>query len=317
MTSLAVAGRRIQNPLRTLAWAGIVLGLLAAFVALPPVTARSWVWSLLIGLLAALAGLWAITRGERRFGWYAIAAAVFGFGLAYLATRSERRQARDRRRLVGALRGDAPLRDAADLRRARRDVLRALRRREHRSRGDDADGRLLRDHGGGQARLVAARPARGRRLRRGGGAPPRDLGGPPARRPDHQRLRDQLPRARPDRLPLHRHLRPGGDADRHPEHPQRPALVPRRRAVPRGHLREPQPHDLDRADPRPASWFVALPDAARAPDPRGRRASARRGHGRDRRLPDPLRRGDRLGDARRGRRGVPLDRVRRTRSTRT
>jgi len=89
MTSLAVAGRRIQNPLRALAWAGIVLGLLAAFVALPPITARSWVWSLLIGLLAALAGVWAITRGERRFGWYAIVAAVFGFGLAYLATRSE------------------------------------------------------------------------------------------------------------------------------------------------------------------------------------------------------------------------------------
>jgi general nucleoside transport system permease protein len=89
MTSLAVAGRRIQNPLRALAWAGIVLGLLAAFVALPPITARSWVWSLLIGLLAALAGVWAITRGERRFGWYAIVAAVLGFGLAYLATRSE------------------------------------------------------------------------------------------------------------------------------------------------------------------------------------------------------------------------------------
>ena len=89
MTSLAVAGRRIQNPLRALAWAGIVLGLLAAFVALPPITARSWVWSLLIGLLAALAGVWAITRGERRFGWYALSAAVLGFGLAYLATRSE------------------------------------------------------------------------------------------------------------------------------------------------------------------------------------------------------------------------------------
>ncbi len=66
-----------------------MLGLLAAFVALPPITARSWVWSLLIGLLAALAGVWAITRGERRFGVYALTAAVLGFGLAYLATRSE------------------------------------------------------------------------------------------------------------------------------------------------------------------------------------------------------------------------------------
>jgi simple sugar transport system permease protein len=89
MTTLAVATDRIRNPLRTLAWAGIALGLLGAFIALPPVTARSWIPSLLLGLLAALAGVWAITRGEKRFGWYAVATAALGFGLAYLATRSE------------------------------------------------------------------------------------------------------------------------------------------------------------------------------------------------------------------------------------
>jgi general nucleoside transport system permease protein len=89
MTSLAVATERIRNPLRALAWAGIGLGLLGAFIALPPVTARSWIPSLLLGLLAALAGVWAITRGEKRFGWYAVATAALGFGLAYLATRSE------------------------------------------------------------------------------------------------------------------------------------------------------------------------------------------------------------------------------------
>jgi simple sugar transport system permease protein len=89
MTTLAVATDRIRNPLRTLAWAGIALGLLGAFIALPPVTARSWIPSLLLGLLAALAGVWAITRGEKRFGWYAVATAGLGFGLAYLATRSE------------------------------------------------------------------------------------------------------------------------------------------------------------------------------------------------------------------------------------
>jgi len=89
MTTLAVTTERIRNPLRALAWAGIGLGLLGAFIALPPVTARSWIPSLLLGLLAALAGVWAITRGERRFGWYAVATAALGFGLAYLATRSE------------------------------------------------------------------------------------------------------------------------------------------------------------------------------------------------------------------------------------
>jgi general nucleoside transport system permease protein len=89
MTSISLPTGRISNPLKALAWAGIVLGLLAAFVALPPITARSWIPSLFLGLLAALAGVWAITRGERRFGWYAVATAALGFGLAYLATRSE------------------------------------------------------------------------------------------------------------------------------------------------------------------------------------------------------------------------------------
>jgi len=77
-----------RNPLRTLAWVGIVLGLVSAFVALPPVSSRSWVPSLLLALLAALAGVFVITRGERRFGWYAVATAMLGFALAYLATRS-------------------------------------------------------------------------------------------------------------------------------------------------------------------------------------------------------------------------------------
>ena len=89
MTSIALPTGRIRNPLKALAWAGIVLGLLSAFVALPPITARSWIPSLFLGLLAALAGVWAITRGEKRFGWYAVAAAALGFALAYLATRSE------------------------------------------------------------------------------------------------------------------------------------------------------------------------------------------------------------------------------------
>ncbi len=88
MTSVALPLGRLRNPTRSLAWGGIVLGLAAAFVALPPLAARSWVPSLLLALAAVAAGGFAIARGERRFGWYAIAAAVLGFGLAYLATRS-------------------------------------------------------------------------------------------------------------------------------------------------------------------------------------------------------------------------------------
>ena len=88
MTSIALPTTRVKNPLRTVAWVGVVLGLASAFIALPPISARSWVPSLLLALLAALAGVFVITRGEKRFGWYAIAAALLGFGLGYLATRS-------------------------------------------------------------------------------------------------------------------------------------------------------------------------------------------------------------------------------------
>ena len=49
-----------------------------------------------------------------------------------------RRQARVRRRLVGAVRSDAAVRDAPHLRGDRRHVLERSGRREHRARGDDA-----------------------------------------------------------------------------------------------------------------------------------------------------------------------------------
>ena len=89
MTSVALPAVAARNPLRTLAWGGIVVGLVAAFVALPPISARSWIPSLLLALLAAFAGIFVFTRGERRFGMYAVATAILAFALAYLATRSE------------------------------------------------------------------------------------------------------------------------------------------------------------------------------------------------------------------------------------
>jgi simple sugar transport system permease protein len=65
-----------------------VLGLLAAFVALPPIGARSPAWPVAIGLAAAATGGAAWLRGQRRLGMYAIATAVLGALLGYLATRS-------------------------------------------------------------------------------------------------------------------------------------------------------------------------------------------------------------------------------------
>ena len=60
---------------------------------------------------------------------------------------SRRRAPEARVHVVDPGRGDAPLRHPAAVRRAGRDHLRAQRRDEHRARGHDADGRLLRHLG--------------------------------------------------------------------------------------------------------------------------------------------------------------------------
>jgi general nucleoside transport system permease protein len=67
---------------------GIALGVLACWLALPPFTVRTVVWPILLGLLAALAGVAALSRGERRIGWGAVASGLLGAGLASLAIQS-------------------------------------------------------------------------------------------------------------------------------------------------------------------------------------------------------------------------------------
>jgi simple sugar transport system permease protein len=78
---------RLLGP-RPVAIAGIVLGGVAFWLTLPPLTTRTPLASVLVGLLAAAAGVWAVTRGVRRLGWSAVAAGVLGIGLGLLATRS-------------------------------------------------------------------------------------------------------------------------------------------------------------------------------------------------------------------------------------
>ncbi len=67
---------------------GILLGVLAAWLTIPPIEARTIVWPLLVGILAAVCGVVAVSRGARRVGWGAIAAAVLGIALGALALRS-------------------------------------------------------------------------------------------------------------------------------------------------------------------------------------------------------------------------------------
>ncbi len=89
MTSVALpVAARAPRGLRAVAWVGVAFGLVGAWITLPPIDARSWVWSLVLCLVALVLGIGVLIRGERRFGGYAIAAGVLGFALAYFATRS-------------------------------------------------------------------------------------------------------------------------------------------------------------------------------------------------------------------------------------
>jgi len=91
MSTAAAYGRakasRWTDP-HTIGIAGIFLGVLACWLALPPFTVRTVVLPLLLGVLAGFAGVAALARGERRVGWGAVAAGVIGATLGILALQS-------------------------------------------------------------------------------------------------------------------------------------------------------------------------------------------------------------------------------------
>ena len=87
--------QRLDNPISTRlrdpalsGYVGILLGAFAAFLAIPPIEARTMAWPIVVGVVAALFGIWTVTRGRRRLGWGAVAAGVLGIGLGILATYS-------------------------------------------------------------------------------------------------------------------------------------------------------------------------------------------------------------------------------------
>ena len=69
-------------------WAGVVLAILAFFVALPPILVRSPIPSVILGLAGIAAGFWASRQGEKRLGRGAMAASVLGIALGIVATKS-------------------------------------------------------------------------------------------------------------------------------------------------------------------------------------------------------------------------------------
>jgi simple sugar transport system permease protein len=80
-TPLAITGRHVG-------WAGVALGVLAFFVAVPPLLVRSWVLVVILGLAAIGCGAYAVGTGEKRHGWGAIVAGCAGIAGGYAATLS-------------------------------------------------------------------------------------------------------------------------------------------------------------------------------------------------------------------------------------
>jgi general nucleoside transport system permease protein len=67
--------RRLGEP-RSVAIAGICLGVLGIFLSLPPITIRNVVVPATLGVLGGALGLWALTRDERKLGIWAILASL-------------------------------------------------------------------------------------------------------------------------------------------------------------------------------------------------------------------------------------------------
>src|SRR5690242_19901347 len=69
-------------------WAAVVLGFLAFFVAVPPLTVRSPAVVIVLAVLAMAAGSFAIAQGERRLGSGGLIAGLLGLVGGYAATQS-------------------------------------------------------------------------------------------------------------------------------------------------------------------------------------------------------------------------------------
>ena len=69
-------------------WGGVALGILAWWIALPPLLLRSPAPSIVLALIAVGLGVWTLREGPKRLGWGAVAAGVIGGVGAVAATQS-------------------------------------------------------------------------------------------------------------------------------------------------------------------------------------------------------------------------------------
>jgi ABC-type uncharacterized transport system permease subunit len=79
---------RLPRGSRALGLGACMLAVLAVFVALPPIAARSAAVPIALGILAAATGAWVVAKGLKRLGSLAIALSVLGVTLGVMATQS-------------------------------------------------------------------------------------------------------------------------------------------------------------------------------------------------------------------------------------
>jgi general nucleoside transport system permease protein len=88
MSALAEAAAPSRIGARELAWGALALGVLAAFIALPPIMLRTPVPSLILAAAAVTAGVFGVREGEKRLGWIAIVTGVLAGIGAVAATQT-------------------------------------------------------------------------------------------------------------------------------------------------------------------------------------------------------------------------------------
>jgi simple sugar transport system permease protein len=89
MTALTARVESVRwTSARAIGTYGIGLGLLAFWLALPPLHTRTTVAPVVVGILAIAAGIWSFSRDEHRVGGGAIVAGVFGIALGLMAAQS-------------------------------------------------------------------------------------------------------------------------------------------------------------------------------------------------------------------------------------
>jgi general nucleoside transport system permease protein len=88
VSALAEAAVPSRVGARELAWGAYALGVLAAFIALPPILLRTPVPSLVLAAAAVAAGVLVVREGEKRLGWIAIVIGVLAGAGAVAATQT-------------------------------------------------------------------------------------------------------------------------------------------------------------------------------------------------------------------------------------